>query len=102
MADTQSDTRNLTTSMGALLEQSGVESDQRLHALAGALVVEALRPYWDSATTPAQAHDALQAADPELAEVLTALAPMLLGRIQASEDAQGAIQAVESLLGIES
>lgn len=101
MPDFPSDDRRLITSIGTLMEQSGVAGDQRVHALASALVVEALRPYWDSAATPAQAHDALQAADPELAEVLAALAPMLLGRIQAHEDAQVAIQAVESLLGIQ-
>ncbi|MDA0815220.1 MAG: hypothetical protein O2924_01430 [Chloroflexi bacterium] len=101
MTDIRPDDHWLTTSIGALLEQSGVAGDQRVHALASALVVEALRPYWGSAVTPAQAHNALQAADPELAEVLAALAPMLLGRIQAHEDAQVAIRTVESLLGIQ-
>ena len=41
----------------------------------------------------------LRTADPELAEAVEALAPMLLGRAEARDDAQNAVAEIEELLG---
>ncbi|MEX2374381.1 MAG: hypothetical protein WD942_02195 [Dehalococcoidia bacterium] len=92
--------QRITSAIGQLLEGSELHSDERLHALASAFVVEALRPYWPAHRTAAEARDALCLADPEVANVLATLAPMLIGRIQAREDGQTAVAAAESMLGI--
>jgi len=67
--------------------------------LGGALVMEALRPYWGADRSPHDAHEALRRDDPELARVIEAIAPMLLGRVEAQEEGRAAIEAVEALLG---
>ena len=82
----------------ALLEQSALNHDERVQLLGGALVLEALRPHWGDGRSPGEAHEALRAHDPELAEAIEAIAPMLLGRVQAHEDAEEALAAVEALL----
>lgn len=90
----------LSQALRTLLEQSRTPRDERLHAIASAFVIEALAPYWVGGRTPGEAHDALCQADPELARVVEALAPMLLGRIEVHEEARDLIATVESILGL--
>jgi hypothetical protein len=94
----QRDAADLADALDALLAHSGLGADDRVQALGGALVREALRSYWGHGRTPSQAHEALRRADAELADVIEALAPLLLGRAQAREDGAQAIATVESLL----
>ena len=81
-----------------LFEESPLDAQQRVQLLGGALVMEALRPYWGADRSPHEAHDALRKADPELARMIEAIAPMLLGRVEAQEAGLAAIEAVEALL----
>ena len=81
-----------------LFQESPLDAQERVQLLGGALVMEALRPYWGDDRSPHDAHDALRAADPELARVIEAIAPMLLGRVEAQEDGRAAVLAVEALL----
>ena len=90
----------LAQAVQALLEHANAAADERVDLLARALVVEALRPYWTGDRTPQQAHDALCATDPELAAVVEAIAPMLLGRTEVRERATAAIASIEALLGL--
>lgn len=91
---------HLAWAIGALTERSGLRNDERVHALARALVVEVLRPYWAEDRTATEASDALRVTDPELAELLVALAPMLLARMEAHDDVRAAVATAEALLGI--
>lgn len=93
--------QELAQALQTLLDQSRLRQDERLHALASAFVVEALAPYWVGGRTAEEAHDALCRTDAELASVIEALAPMLLGRIEVREDAREAIATIEAMLGIE-
>lgn len=89
--------------LAALLEQvfqeSPLDAQERVQLLGGALVMEALRPYWGADRSPHEAHEALRRHDPELARVIEAIAPMLLGRVEAQEEGRAAVEAVEALLG---
>jgi hypothetical protein len=89
--------------LAALLEQvfqeSSLDAQERVQLLGGALVMEALRPYWGADRSPHDAHEALRRDDPELARVIEAIAPMLLGRVEAQEEGRAAVEAVEALLG---
>lgn len=82
----------------ALLDAAGLDRDQRVELLGGALVTEAVRPYWAEGMTAAEAHAELQVDDPELSEAVEALSPMLLGRAHAREESRQAIHALETLL----
>jgi hypothetical protein len=82
----------------ALLDRAGLDVDDRTRLLAGAMVIEALRPYWSRGLSAEQAHAALRREDPEMADCIEAIAPALAGRIRAHEDARSAIEAVEALL----
>ncbi|MGE3960779.1 MAG: hypothetical protein AB7F65_03765 [Dehalococcoidia bacterium] len=90
----------LASALQSLLDQSQLGREERLHALASAIVVEALAPYWVGDRTPSEAHDALCEADTELARVIEALAPMLLNRIEVREETRDAIATIEAMLGI--
>lgn len=90
----------LTQALQSLLQQSHLERDERLQSIASAFVLEALAPYWTGGRTPNEAHDALCEADPDLARVIEALAPMLLGTIEVREEAQEAIATIEAFLGL--
>lgn len=83
----------------ALLDRAGLDVDDRTRLLAGAMVIEALRPYWSRGLSAEQAHAALRREDPEMADCIEAIAPALVGRIRAHEDARSAIAAAEALLG---
>jgi hypothetical protein len=86
--------------LGALAElfrAAGLPHDDRVQLLGGALVTEALRPYWVDGVTPIEAHERLRADDPELAAMIEAIAPMLLGRSEARVDGEAAVAFVQSL-----
>ncbi|MDP2328858.1 MAG: hypothetical protein Q8M79_12340 [Dehalococcoidia bacterium] len=83
----------------AMLDETDMPLSTRVELLGGLIVVESLRPYWRDGRTAHEAHEALRQDDPELADAIEALAPMLLGRAQAREDAAAAIEAIEALLG---
>ena len=97
--DFRRDPEQLSEAIQSLLDRSAMSSEERVQVLGGALVLEALRPYWGDGRTPADAHALLRRDDPELADAIEAIAPMLLGRAQAQEDAQAALDAVAALLG---
>ena len=97
--DFRRDPEQLSEAIQGLLDRSGLSSDERVQMLGGALVLEALRPYWGEGRTPADAHALLRRDDPELADAIEAIAPMLLGRAQVQEEAQAALDAVAALLG---
>ena len=83
--------------LGRLLDAAGLDYDQRVEVLGGALVSEAVRPFWEAGHTAAESHDLLCRRDPELAEVVEALSPALLGRAEAKDEAKAAIGMVEAL-----
>lgn len=97
--DFRRDPEQLGDAIHALLDRSGLSAEERVQMLGGALVLEALRPYWGAERTPADAHALLRRDDPELADAIEAIAPMLLGRAQAREEAEAALDAVDALLG---
>lgn len=88
--------QQLSTSLRDMLQRSTL--DERIELLAGALVVEAFQPFWHAARTPAEAHAALRRADPELADTIEAIAPMLLARLECREESSHAVAAAERLL----
>lgn len=92
------DPERIADALRRLFGESGLSSEERVQVLGGALVVEALRPYWTGSRTAEQAHHTLRAADPELADAIEALAPMLLGRAEVREEAGAVIEAIEALL----
>ncbi|HXU23286.1 MAG TPA: hypothetical protein VN697_04580 [Tepidiformaceae bacterium] len=81
-----------------LLDLSGLDYDQRVELLGGALVAEAVRPYWISGHSPRAAHDLLRRHDGELADVVETLSPVLLARAEARDEAREAINRLEALL----
>jgi hypothetical protein len=83
----------------AMLDASGLDYDARVELLGGMLVAEAVRPHWEAGCDAQAAHEALRAADPELASAVEAISPMLLGRAGAREEASAALGEVERLLG---
>lgn len=97
--DFRRDPEQLSEAIQGLLDHSGLAPEARVQMLGGALVLEALRPYWGDGRTPADAHALLRRDDPELADAIESIAPMLLGRAQAQEDARAALDAVNALLG---
>jgi hypothetical protein len=82
-----------------LLSAGELTAEQRIEVLGGLLAVEVLRPYWRRNRFPDDAQESLRQDDPDLAAVLEALAPVLLGRAQAREDAAAAVAHVETLFG---
>ncbi len=91
----------IADALHSLLERAGVEAEERVQMLAGALVIEALRPYWRMDRSPEDAHAALMREDPALAEVIEAIAPMILGRAEVREEAAEVIASIEALLGFD-
>jgi hypothetical protein len=84
--------------IGELLERSSLSAEERVQLLGGLFVTEALREHWVDGRSPAEAHDRLRGSDPELAAAIEQIAPMLLGRAEAMQDAAEAIAAVQDLL----
>lgn len=81
-----------------LMDATGMDYDQRVDVLGGALVSEAVRPHWESGFTAGEAHDRLWRTDSELAEVIEAASTMLLARAEAQDEARAMIGLVESRL----
>ena len=81
------------------LADAGYGHEECIELLGGALVNEAVRGYWAEGSTAADAHDRLRADDPELAVLVEALAPFLLGRAESRGEHEAALAAVEALLG---
>jgi hypothetical protein len=88
----------LSVAIQVLLDCSEVSADERVQILAGALVLEASRPYWASGRSAADAHAMLRRNDSEVADVVESIAPMLVNRAQAQQDARAALDAVAALL----
>lgn len=88
----------LAEAVQALLDRSSLSHEERVQLLGGALVMEALRPHWGDGRSPSDAHGRLRTHDPELADAIEALAPMLLGRAHGRAQAAAALAAVEELL----
>lgn len=78
-----------------LLDAAGLDRDERVEVLGGALVAEAVRPYWSAGATADEAHGELQRDDLELSEAVEAIAPMLLGRAEAREASRRIILEIE-------
>ncbi len=73
--------------------------EERIQAIGGCFVLEALRPVWNAGGGSADgAHEVLRSRDPELADAIEALAPMLYGRHRAQTDALAAIDEVQRLI----
>lgn len=81
-----------------LLDATGMDYDQRVDVLGGALVSEAVRPYWESGLSVGEAHERLWANDSELAEVVEGVSTMLLARAEAQDEARAMIGFVETQL----
>lgn len=84
--------------LARVLEAAGLDHDQRVEVLGGALVAEAVRPYWEAGHGPIDAHVELRRDDAELADVIEALSPVLLARAEAKDVAREALRAIELLL----
>ena len=81
------------------LDPLELDWNNRIQIIGGAFVLEALRPVWPEAENSADAaHALLRRRDPELADAVEALAPMLLGRHTAAVEAGWAVEAIERML----
>lgn len=84
--------------LARLMDATGLDYDQRVEVLGGALVSEAVRPHWESGLTAGEAHERLCRSDSELAEVVESVSTMLLDRAEAQDEARAMIGLVESRL----
>ncbi len=80
------------------LAEAGYEAGDCVDVLGGAFVSAAVRRYWMAGFDAAGAHERLCADDPELARAIEAVAPILLDRVEASDQRAAAVEAVELLL----
>ena len=80
------------------LVEAGYEASDCVDVLGGAFVCAAVRRYWIEGLGAAEAHKRLCADDPELARAIEALAPLLLDRVEARDQREAAVAAVELLL----
>ena len=86
--------------MSALIDETPLSHEDRVQLLGNALVMEALRPFWIDGRRPGEAHRMLRGEDPELADAVEALAPMLLSRAESRDVAQRAVTEAQVLLGV--
>ncbi len=84
--------------ISTLLTRSALSAEERIQLLGGLFVTEALREHWVDGRSPSEAHERLRGTDPELADAIEQIAPMLLGRAEALQEGAEAIAAVEELL----
>ena len=82
-----------------LLDAAGLDRDERVEVLGGALVTEAVRPYWNDGCGADEAHEALLVDDAELGDVVEAISPMLLGRAEARDESRRIINELEREMG---
>jgi len=85
--------------MSSLIDETSLSHEDRIQLLGNALVMEALRPFWIDGRSPGEAHRMLRGNDPELADAVEALAPMLLSRAEARDTAERAVAEAQTLLG---
>ena len=85
--------------ISTLVDETSLSHEDRVQLLGNALVMEALRPFWTDGRSPGEAHRMLRGADPELADAVEALAPMLLSRAEARDTAERAVAEAQALLG---
>jgi hypothetical protein len=81
-----------------LLDQSALTIEERVELLGASFVTEALSPFWVHGRSASEAHEMLRGHDPELADAVEAIAPMLLGRAHAKQEGGEAVDAVEAML----
>ena len=84
--------------LSRLLDATSMDYDQRVDILGGALVSEAVRPYWESGLSAGEAHERLWRNDSELAEVVEGFSTVLLARAEAQDEARAMIGFVETQL----
>ncbi len=82
----------------ALLARSSLGAEERMQLLGGLFVTEALREERVDGRGLAEAHGRLRGDDPELAEAIERLVPVLLGRAEALRDGAQAVVAAEEQL----
>jgi len=92
------DPATVADAITTLLDSTSLSNEDRVQLLGNALVMEALRPHWVDGRSPGAAHRLLRGTDPELADAVEAIAPMLLGRAEARDEAQRAVAEAEELL----
>lgn len=88
----------IANALSSALERSPLRWEERVQLAAGLFVAEALSPYWCAGRTPAEAHEVLRASDPEVADAVEAIAPMLLSRVMTQAEARDAVHAAECLM----
>ncbi|MDA0257035.1 MAG: hypothetical protein O3C25_04750 [Chloroflexi bacterium] len=84
--------------LSSALGRSKLRWDERVQLAGGLFVAESLSPYWCAGRTPAEAHELLREAEPEVADAVEAIAPMLLSRVMTQAEARDAVRAVEQLI----
>ena len=84
--------------LSSALGRSRLRWEDRVQLAGGLFVAEALSPYWCAGRTPAEAHELLREGEPEVADAVEAIAPMLLSRVMTQAEARDAVHAVERLL----
>ena len=76
-----------------MLDASGMDADERVEFLGGLFVTEAVRPFTRPGVSAIAAHERMRHFDPELADAVESISPMLLGRATARHDAAAAARA---------
>ena len=94
----KADADRVTELLGALVHAAELSPEERVEALASAFAMEAVRGRDDPPGDAANAHAKLRIEDDDLARAIEALAPWLLARLEARQDAEAAVVAVEDLL----
>src|SRR5262245_6423450 len=95
MADTR---QTLTDRLSASLANSRLPADERVLVAAHLFVTEALFSFWERCETPLEAHELLRSHEPEIADAIEALAPMLLRRLAAAEEAAELVALIEQFV----
>ena len=93
-----SEMMRIAHALALALGRSRLRWDERVQLAGGLFVAEALSPYWCAGRTPAEAHDLLREREPEVAEAVAAITPMLISRVMTQAEARDAVRAVEYLL----
>ena len=84
--------------LSSVLERSTLSWEERVQLAGGLFVAEALNPHWCAGRTPAEAHELLRAGDPDVADAVEALAPLLLSRVMTQAEARDAVSAAEQIM----
>ena len=84
--------------LSSALERSALSWEERVQLAGGLFVAEALNPHWCAGRTPAEAHELLRASDPDVADAVEALAPLLLSRVMTQAEARDSVSAAEQIM----